>query len=185
MTATRVKFGAISLSSSSHLPLIPNSMWRIRWRYHPAAPSSHEAGAHRIGDPGRIRPVRCGSPAARCNGGYTTAKMTSGDKRDQFSCKIGGPLGITGAPAIFDPHIASDDPADSCSPCGTRQCGRRPDRRRPRHEHADAPHPLGLLRVHRERPSRPLHRPERRENPAASCPPLAQETASYRLKRVL
>ena len=52
-------------------------------------------------------------------------------------------------------------------------------------EHADAPHPLGLLRARRERPRRRRTTQNTEKFPPPHVRPQAQETASYRLKRVL
>jgi len=58
------------------------------------------------------------------------------------------------APAIIDPQVASDRPARFRKPLQERQQARLRFRivRTAVHEHADAPHPLGLLRARRERP---------------------------------
>ena len=52
-------------------------------------------------------------------------------------------------------------------------------------EHADAPHPLGLLRARCKRPRRRRAAEKRDELAPPHVRPQAQETASYRLKRVL
>jgi hypothetical protein len=63
-------------------------------------------------------------------------------------------LGIAQGPAILDPQIAALDPTQLLQSLLERHEAdlhvgaiRRPDR-----EHADPPHPLGLLRARSERP---------------------------------
>jgi hypothetical protein len=68
-----------------------------------------------------------------------------------------GPIsGITGVPTDIDPNVPTFDPAQlpkhlhECLNIGYGQCVCSGCV----HQHADAPHPLGLLRARRERPSR-------------------------------
>ena len=63
-------------------------------------------------------------------------------------------VGIARGPAGVDPHVAAVGPAQLLQPLQERRdAGLRFRIVRGRgHEHADAPHPLGLLRARRERP---------------------------------
>src|SRR5262249_22836998 len=73
---------------------------------------------------------------------------------DQLFCKGLSLVGITASPTIVDPDIASSDPAQVWEALQQR-CDIALSWRIPlgvSHEHADAPHPLGLLRPPRERP---------------------------------
>src|SRR5262245_58511093 len=65
-------------------------------------------------------------------------------------------LGVEFSPARVDPHVASEDPARLRQPLLERSEPSLPFRivRACRPEHADAPHPLRLLRARRERPCR-------------------------------
>jgi len=57
-------------------------------------------------------------------------------------------------PPILAAHIAADDPAQFAEPLQERCIAGLSFGivRHPGHKHADAPHPLGLLRARRERP---------------------------------
>jgi hypothetical protein len=77
-----------------------------------------------------------------------------GSQRDQFHCVFASRIGIACEPTIVNAHVAADGPAEFGEPLRKRPdagrclrivCGHT-------HEHADAPHPLGLLRPRRERP---------------------------------
>ncbi len=79
-TAARVTPGAISLSSSSHFPLMLysncNEAGGVAAR---SRQTFDEAGADRIDRPTRTRSVRCGSPAATAQSdAVPVARMTSG-----------------------------------------------------------------------------------------------------------
>jgi hypothetical protein len=77
-------------------------------------------------------------------------------KRNQFRCVSASSIGITGAPAGVDPHVAAIDPAQllqALQECREASLAFRIVRRQA-HEHADAPHLLGLLRARHERPRR-------------------------------
>src|SRR5262249_61241899 len=61
---------------------------------------------------------------------------------------------MTAPPAVFDPHVAADGPAELGQPLRERRDAFQSslialDRA---HEHADAPHALPLLRARRDRP---------------------------------
>src|SRR5262245_25903624 len=98
---------------------------------------------------------------------------------------------IAGAVAVFDPHIAADDPAQFPEALQKRRVASLVFRivRRPGHEHADATHPAALLRARCERPrcraaekgdelasshGCPLIRSPRRRARAATAAPLGR-----------
>jgi hypothetical protein len=75
---------------------------------------------------------------------------------DQLLRERSYPIGVTAAPTKVHPHVAAIGPTQARK----RLRERREARLRQgivfvvRHEHADAPHPLGLLRSARQRPRR-------------------------------
>src|SRR5262249_33712009 len=75
-------------------------------------------------------------------------------ERDQFRREFAYAIGITRAPAIVDLHIPADCPAQLLQPLMESREARLSFRiiGGEIHEHADAPHPLALLRIRRERP---------------------------------
>ena len=76
-------------------------------------------------------------------------------ERDQLRSVSAKAIEIAGAPAVFDPHVAADNPAQLGQPLRERRDAFQSslialDRA---HEHADPPHALPLLRAaRRERP---------------------------------
>src|SRR6516165_8266411 len=156
MTAARVTCGAISLSSSNHFAPMPYSYsikpvtlppGRARLSTKPA-PTGSGVCVNTIG----IARVACS------NDGTTApppARIMSGAS-GQFRRVSANALGIACGPAIVDLHVAAVGPAQFLQPLHERRqaclsfrivCGEG-------HEHADTPHPLALLRAHRERPRR-------------------------------
>ena len=113
--------------------------------------------------------------------------MTSGASATNSAAYLRMSVGIAGGPASVDPHVAAVGPAQLLQPLQEcREAGLRFRIVRGRaHEHADAPHPLGLLRARRERPRGRRAAEKRDELAPLHVRPQAQETASYRLKRVL
>jgi hypothetical protein len=77
-----------------------------------------------------------------------------GRERGQFLRLAANCGGIGCGPAGVDLHIATDDPSQQRQRLLERPDARLPDRivRSRGREHANAPHPLGLLRARRERP---------------------------------
>src|SRR5262249_18915606 len=77
-------------------------------------------------------------------------------ERHQFGRIFTSFLGVEFRPPSFDPYIASSDPARLREPLKERPDPGLKFRivRGCRQQHADAPHPLGLLRTRRERPRR-------------------------------
>ena len=65
-------------------------------------------------------------------------------------------VGFACAPTVLDPQVAADGPAQFLQPLRERRDADRCVRivRGDVHEHADAPHALGLLRARRKRPRR-------------------------------
>ena len=83
--------------------------------------------------------------------------MTSGASATNSAACWRMSVGIGRRPSDIDPHVAAVvQPNLLAALAGTPRCGPAlPDRlRRQCHEHADAPHPLGLLRARRQRPRR-------------------------------
>src|SRR5262249_52386055 len=76
-----------------------------------------------------------------------------GRECDQFGCIFANLFGA-GRPARVDAHIMAVDPAQFPQPAEERRDAGSAFRivRGGAHEHADAPHPLALLRARRERP---------------------------------
>jgi len=74
-------------------------------------------------------------------------------ERKQLGRVFANALGIARPPARVDLHVAGDDPARLPQPLQERGDAGLSFRilRGRRHEHADAPHPLALLRACRER----------------------------------
>ena len=160
-TATRVTPGAICLSSSSHFPL------RLYSNDHEtggvaARPRQavDEAGADRIGDDREHDRHRAGRLQQRPHGRGAVGQDDVRRERGQFRRVFANLGGIGRGPAGVDPHVAAVVQPKSASPCMERPdaglkfrivrgCGQ---------EHADAPHPLGLLRARRERQSQPHRR---------------------------
>src|SRR5215831_14007334 len=77
-------------------------------------------------------------------------------ERDQFRGKCAIALGVTCAPADVDADVATLRPPQLLQPLQKRRETDLPCRivRRDTHQHANAPHPLALLRPRRERPRR-------------------------------
>ena len=156
-TAARVTPGAISLSSSSHFPL--NAVFESHETGGVAArprQAVDEAGADRIDDDREHDRHGAGRLQQRPHGRGAMGQDDVRRERDQFrrvSANVGG---IGRGPAGVDPHVAADGPAQL-----RQRLQERPDAglkfrivRGCGQEHADAPHPLGLLRARRERPRR-------------------------------
>src|SRR6516162_550714 len=86
-------------------------------------------------------------------------------KGNQFYCAFAHALGIkiAGAPAVVDLHIAAFDPAQLPQALHKGLDAKPVLRIFDAHQHADPPHPLGLLRACRERPRRRRAADERDE----------------------
>src|SRR5262249_47501124 len=92
----------------------------------------------------------------QCQYGRTASSQNDVRREsNQFRCVSTSPIGITGAPAGVDPHVAAINPAQFLQPlqeCREASLALRIVCRQA-HEHADAPHALPLLRARRGRPS--------------------------------
>jgi hypothetical protein len=75
---------------------------------------------------------------------------------DQFRRLFAKAFGVAPAPSEVDTHVTADRPARFLQSSQERREARLSFHivRREIHEHADAPHPLPLLRARRERPRR-------------------------------
>src|SRR5262249_50109695 len=157
MTAARVMPGAISLSSPSHFPLMLYS-YKAKTGDIAARPSQtiDEAAADRINHRHEYD-RHCVGRLLQCCDARTAGRQDDiRRQRDQFRREFANAIGIARAPAVIDLHIPADGPARLLQPlmesreaCLTfRIIGGEI------HQHADAPHPLRLLRARRERPCR-------------------------------
>jgi hypothetical protein len=105
-------------------------------------------------------------------------------KRGQFRREFADVAGISPAPTGVDPHVTAVDPAQllhrlheshQAGPSWQIVCGKR-------HEHADVPHSLALLRARRERPSR-RRAAEKRDELAAPHPSSRDQLSRDRIAR--
>ena len=112
MTATRLTCGAISLSSSSHLPLKLYSNWGKPVMLLPGraslsilpAPTGSMACANTIGT---VRLTCCSGVTVAAGAGQDDVWV----ERDQFRRVLAQARGIAAAPSGIDPHVAADSPA--------------------------------------------------------------------------
>src|SRR5215469_103503 len=91
------------------------------------------------------------NPVALPHGSAATRQNDVRHEGDQFVRVSTTAVGIVGAPAVIDPHVAADGPSQfSQALCERRDAaGCFGIVRSQVHEHADSPHPLGLLRARR------------------------------------
>src|SRR5262249_24316515 len=166
-TAARVMWGAISLSSSSHFPLMPYSKavnpvalppGCARLATNPA-PTGSMTLANTIG---ALRLACCSAatlpPAvaprqarhARVGGAKNQARRKP--TQSIRVCAIA--VRMARSPAGADPHVAAVGPPNLLYPVQERREPSLLNRIAPRtaHQHADPPHALTLLRARRERP---------------------------------
>jgi hypothetical protein len=73
-------------------------------------------------------------------------------ERNEFRRVSADTIGITSAPAGVDPHVAPHDPTQLLKALAERRYAGLCFRIVRSHEHADAPHPIELLRARTERP---------------------------------
>ena len=115
-----------------------------------------EAGADRIDDPTNT----IGTVRVACSNGPTVGAASGQDdvrrERDQFRRVFAKVVGIAAAQRVSIRTLRPIDPAQFLQPLQERRdAGLRFRIVRSRvHQHADAPHPLGLLRARRQRPRR-------------------------------
>jgi hypothetical protein len=152
---TRPARGAISLNNSTHLPPIEFSKLAKPVMFLPGcAQTGRKAAADRVADEREYD--RYGlrfllnDPCHLIRAGHHDV----GRRGDQLSCKSASLVGIAAGPTIVDLDVAPFNPAQALQALQQRRdiglslriaLGVS-------HEHADAPHPLGLLRPGRERP---------------------------------
>ena len=157
-TAARVTRGAICLSSSSHFALKPYSNCmnpvtlppgRARLSTKPA-PTGSGTCTNTIGT---VRVACCNGPTV----GAAMARMTSGASATNSAAYLANALVHRPPPSgCRSRTLRPSVQPNCCSPCrnaAMRACALRIVRGRV-HEHADAPHPLALLRARRQRPRR-------------------------------
>jgi hypothetical protein len=106
ITATRLSFGAISFSSSSHFPPVENSYDENPVIYC-RRDASDEALRHRIGYLHKHHRYRRGGALNRGKISRRGGKNDLGRKLDQFLRESGGTVGIAAIPAILDAQISA------------------------------------------------------------------------------
>ena len=120
-TATRVTPGAISLSSSSHFPLMlysnSHETGGVAARPRQAV---DEAGADRIGDDREHDRHGAGRLQQRPHGRGAMGQDDVRRERDQFRRVPANLGGIGRGPAGVDPHVAADGPAQLRQPLQER-----------------------------------------------------------------
>src|SRR6516164_2203867 len=156
INAARFRPGAISVSSSSHLPPSVGSRKAKPVMFPPGWLTR------------ATRPLRTGSPTAAktdrdrprlpLEGNGRRGRLCQDDVRlqaDQLVRERPYPIDVIAAPTDVHPHVAAFGPTQARE----RLRERREDSVRqrivfvpPSYENADAPHPLALLRPRRERP---------------------------------
>src|SRR5262249_3660315 len=154
---TRSALGAISLNNSTHLPPIEFSkIGKAGDVLAGTCQTRRKGAANRVADEceyDRYGPrFLLKDPCHLIRTGHHDV----GHHGDQLSCKGVSLLGIAASPTIVDLDIASFNPAQALE-ASQQRCDIRLSLRIPLgvpHEHADAPHPLGLMRPRRERPCR-------------------------------
>ena len=179
-TATRVTGGAISLSNSSHFPLMPYSNMNEpggvaagpRQALDETAPTGSVTCEHDRHGAGRLQQGRHGCGAR----GQDDVRR----ERDQFRRVFTHAVGIASAPAIIDPNIAAVDPAQLLQASANAAIRTRPSGSSAVNgsQHTNAPHPLGLLRARGERPRSRRAAEQRDELASLHVRSQAQETAS-------
>src|ERR1700704_524684 len=153
-TATRDKRGAISLSTSSNFPpmLYSNTVKPV------VLPPGRARLATKppdwIGDRHEHDRNRAGYLLQRRYAWGAHAQDDVGCKRDQFRRAFADAIGVGSAPAILDAHVAAVGPAQLLQSLQERGDPGHRLRivRGERHQHADAPHFIRLLRARSERP---------------------------------
>jgi hypothetical protein len=112
------------------------------------------AGAHRIGHDREHDRNSAGRLSQRRHRGAGKGHDDVRLQRDQFHCGFASAIGTAGGPAVVDPHVAAVDPTQLLQSLQERRDASLGYRMvlAERHEHANAPHPLRLLRPCRERP---------------------------------
>jgi hypothetical protein len=88
--------------------------------------------------------------------GVVYVTMMSGLQADQLPRERSYPIDVNASPTKLHSHVAANGPTDARKRLRERREGRLPQGIVfvARHEHADAPHAVALLRARRERPRR-------------------------------
>src|SRR5262245_48566718 len=151
MTPTRVTFGAISLSSSSHFASIS---YECREPGHVAARLRQAGNKASTDGIGNLRKYDRHSAGRLLQCGHRWSGAGKDDVRGQchqFCCSFPQ---IAGLPTILNFCIATIDPTQSLQFVNKRRdpCLHFRIVLRVRHQDADASNPLGLLRARRKRP---------------------------------
>jgi hypothetical protein len=146
INAARLSPGAISESSSSHLPPIEGSKTAKPVMFPPgwliaARKDDRDRPRFPLEGYGRLQPA---------------CEDDVGLQADQLLRERWCPIGVTGSPPKVDPHVAAIGPTQPRKRLRERENARLPQGIVfvARLEHADTPYPLALLRARRERPRR-------------------------------
>ena len=111
-TATRATPGAISLSSSSHFPLMPYSNWTNPVALPPGrAKLATKPAADRIGNKHEYDRHRAGCLQQRCHAGSASGQYDIRSERDQFGGVSADAVGIARSPAMFYLKVLAYGPA--------------------------------------------------------------------------
>ena len=155
-TATRVTFGATSLSVCSHLPPIAGSKFAKPVRLAPRllrlattpAPSGSEIPTNTVG-------MDCVACAPR-PGSMCLRQDDFGRRSDERGSVRSEAVWVAGGKMIIDMNVAAFDPTQ-CRPRGFERFNAR-CQIKVAHDHADPANASGLLRARRERPAPPRRR---------------------------
>ena len=162
MTAARLTPGAISVSNSSHLPAIDASRLMKPVIFPPGrgrpatkpAPTGSETPTNTIGI---VRVSRWSAAVT----GVDVCEDHVGLQVDQLFREHPHPVDVAGGPTNVHPQIAAIGPTQLRKPL--RERGEPGLSLRivfvARHQHADPPHAVGLLRARRQRPRRRAPKP--------------------------
>ena len=117
-----------------------------------------------------------------------TAKLVAslddvGLQADQLLRERSYPIGVIAVPPKVHPHVAANDPTQVRKSLRERREARLPQRIVfvARHEHADAPHPVALLRPGHHRPHRRAPEPRDKFAPSHQPSPAAGSTIYHGL----
>src|SRR5262249_52108915 len=157
MIATRGMGGAMSLSSSTHLPPTLGS----RFVNPVVLPPGRARLATKPWATGSLTPVNtigtvCVACCAPRRAEMALARIRSGARLSNAKGVARSPSGLRNAPPIVDREIATDGPAqllEALLERGDAPLGLRITLSQ-HHQHPDPPHAVGLLRPHRQRPRR-------------------------------
>jgi hypothetical protein len=111
MTATRLTLGAMSLSSSSHFPLKPNSDDKNPVALPPGRAKLQKAAADWIDDIHEYDRNASGDLLQSADGRGALRQHCVRCERDQISGDSAMAVDIARTPSVVDAHVAADDPA--------------------------------------------------------------------------